>query len=72
MTAYWHVLDHPYFAVTNEKGEFEIKNVPAGTQKVVVWQEATRYVTPTSGKEVNIAANGETVQEFTIDVAKVK
>ncbi len=34
------VLDNPYFAVTDDKGYFEIKNVPAGTQKVVVWQEA--------------------------------
>ena len=34
------VLDHPYFAVTDAKGYFEIKNAPAGTQKVVVWQEA--------------------------------
>ena len=34
------VLDNPYFAVTDAKGNFEIKNVPAGTQKVVVWQEA--------------------------------
>ena len=34
------VLDIPYFAVTDDKGNFEIKNAPAGTQKVVVWQEA--------------------------------
>ena len=40
MTAWWMVLDNPYFAVTDENGNFEIKNVPAGTQKVVVWQEA--------------------------------
>ena len=50
MTAYWLVLDHPYFAVTDKDGNFEIKNVPAGTQKVVVWQEAVSYVTPTSGR----------------------
>ena len=40
MMAYWMVLDHPYFAVTDENGNYEIKNAPAGTQKVVVWQEA--------------------------------
>ena len=28
MQAYWLVLDHPYFAITDEKGNFEIKNVP--------------------------------------------
>jgi hypothetical protein len=34
------VFDHPYFAVTNEKGEYEIKNVPAGAEVVVAyWHE---------------------------------
>lgn len=72
MTAYWLVLDNPYFAVTDEKGNFEIKNAPAGTQKVVVWQEGVTFVTPTSGQDVNIAANGETTQEFKIDAGKIK
>jgi plastocyanin len=72
MIAYWMVLDHPYFAITDEKGNYEIKNVPAGTQKVVVWQEACLFITPGSGEDVNIAANGETSKDFTIDQAKVK
>ncbi len=72
MTAYWMVLDHPYFAVTDEKGNFEIKNVPAGTQKVVVWQEAVGPVTPASGEDVNITPNGEITKEFTIDAGKVR
>ncbi len=72
MTAYWLVLDHPYFAVTDDKGNFEIKNVPAGTQKVTVWQEATLFVTPAAGQDVNIAPNGETTQDFTIKAAQVK
>ena len=50
MKAYWLVLDNPYFAVTDDKGNFEIKNVPAGTQKVVVWQEAARFVTAAVGR----------------------
>lgn len=72
MTAYWLVLDNPYFAVTDDKGNFEIKNAPAGTQKVVVWQEATGNVTASSGQDVTIAANGDTTQEFTIKAAQVK
>ena len=71
MKAYWLVLDNPYFAVTDDKGNFEIKNVPAGTQKVVVWQEADAFVTPTSGQDVTIAANGDTTQDFTIPASKV-
>lgn len=72
MQAYWMVLDHPYFAVTDEKGNFEIKNVPAGTQKVVVWQEAVGSVTASSGDDVTIAAGGDTTKSFTIDSSKVR
>ncbi len=72
MTAYWLILDNPYFAVTDEKGNYEIKNVPAGTQKVVVWQEGVTFVTPTSGQDIVVAANGETTQDFSVDAAKVK
>lgn len=72
MQAYWMVLDNPYYAVTDEKGNFEIKNVPAGTQKVVVWQEAVGFVTSGSGEDVAIAPNGDTTKTFTIDPSKVK
>ena len=72
MEGYWMVLDHPYFAVTDAKGNFEIKNVPAGPQKVVVWQEAAKYVTAASGDEVTITANDVTSQNFTIDPNKIK
>jgi hypothetical protein len=33
------VFDHPYFAVTNEAGEFEIKYTPVGKARLVVWHE---------------------------------
>jgi hypothetical protein len=33
-------VDHPWAAVTGPNGEFEIKNVPAGTYKFQVWHEA--------------------------------
>ena len=72
MTAYWLILDNPYFAVTDANGNYEIKNAPAGTQKVVVWQEAAAFVTPTSGVDVTIAANGETTKDFSVDATKVK
>ncbi len=67
MTAWWMVLDHPYFAVTDAKGNFEIPNAPAGTQKVVVWQEAAGFVTAPSGEDVTIKANEPTVKDFKID-----
>ena len=72
MLAYWLVLDHPYFAVTDAKGNFEIKNVPTGNQKVVVWQEAASYVTLPQGEVVAIAAEGGPAKTFTIDPGKIK
>jgi hypothetical protein len=71
MTAYWLVLEHPYFAVTDKDGNYEIKDAPSGEQKVVVWQEAARYLTPTAGEAVSIPASGTATKEFTIDPAKL-
>jgi hypothetical protein len=75
MQAYWMVLDHPYFAVTDEKGNYEIKNVPAGTQKVVVWQEAVdgnKFVTAPSGDSVEIKAGDSVTKDFKIDASKIR
>jgi plastocyanin len=74
MKAWWMVLDNPYIAVTDEKGNFEIKNVPSGAQKVVVWQEAVKgggFVTAPSGEEVSIKADDTTSKEFKIDASKL-
>ncbi len=39
MKGYIGVLPHPYFSVTGESGEFEIKNLPAGEYTIEVWHE---------------------------------
>lgn len=39
MNAKIGVFDHPYFAVTDEKGNFEIKQAPAGHCRLKIWQE---------------------------------
>ena len=39
MIGYLGVLPHPYFAVTSETGEFEIKNLPAGEYTLEAWHE---------------------------------
>lgn len=44
MRCYWLILDHPYAAVTNEKGEFEIKNLPEGSHTFRVWHEKAGYL----------------------------
>ncbi len=70
MTSWWMVLDNPYIAVTDANGNFEIKNVPAGTQKVVVWQEAFGFVSPSSGQEVAIKPNEAVALDLTLDPSK--
>lgn len=39
MTGYVRIFDHPYYAVTDEDGKFEIKNAPAGNFRIVFWHE---------------------------------
>jgi len=46
MKAYVRVFNHPYFAVTDEDGNFEIKDAPAGDFNLVVWQENNGWVVP--------------------------
>jgi hypothetical protein len=44
MKAYWLIVDHPYAAVTDAKGEFTIDKLPAGTHEFRVWHERVGYV----------------------------
>jgi plastocyanin len=39
MNAYVGVLDHPYFAVTDKDGTFELKSLPPGTYTIEAWHE---------------------------------
>jgi plastocyanin len=74
MSAWWMVIDNPYITVTDEKGNFEIKDVPAGAQKVVVWQESVSgggFVTAPSGEEISIKPGDATVKEFKIDSSRL-
>jgi hypothetical protein len=52
----WIVIkEHPYMAVTDENGEFEIKNIPAGTWTFQFWQEKAGYLDKVTmnGKQVD-------------------
>ena len=43
MTGYVRIFDHPYFAVTDADGKFEIKNAPAGNWRIVYWHESVGF-----------------------------
>jgi hypothetical protein len=39
MNAQMFVIPHPYYAVTDESGRFELTDVPPGTYQIVAWHE---------------------------------
>jgi hypothetical protein len=61
MKGYFRVFDHPYFAVTDADGRFEIKNAPAGKYSIVLWHEDGGWVTGSKkGKPIEIKPGGVT------------
>ena len=50
------VAEHPFYAVTNEQGEFVFENVPAGKYTLQVWQETLGKV----NQEVILAGDSAT------------
>jgi hypothetical protein len=62
MNAYVYVFDHPYFAVTDGKGRFAIKDVPAGKYTVEYWHEPVADKQPPVVRSATIdVADGKTV-----------
>jgi len=60
MLAWILAFEHPYFAVTDEKGAFKIDRIPPGTYRVTAWQESLGIQT----QEVTIASGGESTLTF--------
>lgn len=62
MKAYQLVQDHPFMAVTDADGKFEIKDLPAGNYEFIVWQERTGYLNRTL--KVKITAGTDTTENL--------
>ena len=62
MAAYVGVLDHPYFAVTDASGAFELPNLPPGTYTIEAWHEKLDPKTV----QVTIAAGQKTTLPITL------
>jgi hypothetical protein len=67
MFAYVGVFDHPFFAVTDKDGNFKISGLPNGKYTVEAWHQRTHRAEAGQAKEV--AVEGDTQLEFTIDAA---
>lgn len=55
MGAYIAVMDHPFYAISNSQGEFEIKNLPAGHYTIEAWHE----VFGTKTLEIDVSASNQ-------------
>jgi len=60
MLGFVHVFDHPFFAVTDDKGAFSIANVPAGTYTLKAWHEDAGV----RSREVVVAESGNVRVNF--------
>ena len=60
MLGFVHVFDHPFFAVTGDKGSFSIPNVPAGTYTLKAWHEDAGL----NNQEVVVSEGGEVRVNF--------
>lgn len=62
MSAYVLVFSHPFFAVTDDEGLYEIKSVPVGVYTIVAWTEAA----PTESRRITVTAGSVTDTDFRI------
>lgn len=58
MNAYCAVMEHPFFATSDENGEFEITGLPDGTYVIVTWHERFK-----KGQEQTVVISGGETQE---------
>ena len=65
MISYVVVTEHPYHAVTDVYGEYEMRDVPPGTYRVKVWHESLGV----QEKTVEVRAGGISQVDFTLSQA---
>lgn len=58
------VLENPYFASTDENGNFKIRDVPPGTYKLKAWHERL----PAAEREITVPTNGEVKVNFILGI----
>jgi plastocyanin len=58
------VMENPYFASTDENGNYKIPNVPPGTYKLKAWHERL----PADEREITVPTNGEVKVDFVLGI----
>ena len=59
MKAYVSVFDHPYFAVTDDSGHYQIDNIPPGDYEIIAWQEKFKDKTLNASVTVSDSASAQ-------------
>lgn len=71
MRAYWLMIDHPYAALTDKDGKFQIDNLPVGEHSFRIWHERfgdinKKYkVSVTAGDRVELPAVSVSLDKLT-------
>jgi plastocyanin len=60
MKGYIAVLKHPYFAVSDKEGRFELKDLPPGTYTITAWQEKLG----TTNQQITVSAGEKKALDF--------
>jgi hypothetical protein len=61
------VLENPFFATTNERGSYQIPNVPPGTYKLKAWHERL----PSQVREITVPEEGEVKADFVLGITNL-
>lgn len=61
------VLPNPWFALSDAKGRFVIRDVPPGTYKLRAWHERL----PSATQEITVPAEGEVQVDFVLGLANL-
>lgn len=71
MSAFAITLDHPYAAVSDAAGRFEIANIPAGVElSVVAWHEAKKRFVPAIEGGNKVRLDKGATKEIAFKIAK--
>lgn len=60
MKSYVHVLNHPFFAITQENGSFEIRGLPPGKYELTTWHEFAKFKPDQHVYQVTVAEGNTT------------
>lgn len=66
MHGWWYAADTPYYAVTDDKGNFTIKDVPPGDYTIKVWQEKLAPAGKELTQKVSVKPGAAATANFTL------